>query len=80
MLYYPRTKPHGGGPGLKAIKKDSDVAPTYYKINRNLIERSKTQFKFYKTPNKNIFEQYIKCKEFVPGVGKYEKLEPGLKL
>ena len=39
-LYYPRTKVHGGGPGLKAIKKDTDLAPGFYKVNLGLTERS----------------------------------------
>lgn len=40
MTYYPLTKPEGGGPGLKAIKQDQNVAPGYYKVKRNLVERS----------------------------------------
>lgn len=56
------------------------MAPTYYKLNRKLTEPKSSAFKFYKTKNQNCFEQYIKHKEYVPGPGKYDKLEPGLKL
>jgi len=80
MLYYPRTKPEGGGPGLKAIKKDSDVAPGFYKVKRGLVERSTHQFKFFNSKNKNCFESYIKAKETVPGVGKYKDIDRGLAL
>ena len=38
-LYYPRSKESGGGPGLKGIKNDQLGGPSYYKVNRQLIER-----------------------------------------
>ena len=80
MLYYPRTKPEGGGPGLKGIKKDSDIAPGFYKVKRSLVERSTHAFKFFNHKNKNCFDEYIRKKEFVPGVGKYKDIERGLRL
>ncbi len=30
VLFFPRTKPEGGGPGLKGIKKDKDLGPGFY--------------------------------------------------
>mmetsp|Transcript_634 Transcript_634/g.1012 ORF Transcript_634/g.1012 Transcript_634/m.1012 type:complete len:95 (-) Transcript_634:318-602(-) len=80
MLYYPRTKPDGGGPGLKSIKKSSDMAPGYYKVKRTLTERKSHHFKFANKKNQNCFEQYIKSKEFVPGVGKYKEIDKGIAL
>lgn len=34
MLMYPRTKTEGGGPGLKAIKRDRDGGPGFYKVDQ----------------------------------------------
>ena len=61
-MYYPRTKADGGGPGLKGIKKDSDVAPGYYKINRDMTEKRGSSVKFTNTPNKNFVERYVKAR------------------
>jgi len=38
--YYPRSKPEGGGPGIKAIKQTENLAPGYYKVKRTSVERS----------------------------------------
>lgn len=80
MLYYPRTKKDGGGPGLKGIKKDSDISPCYYKIDRKLTEKSKRQFEFSKSKNVNFFETYVRNHAYMPGVGKYKEIDKGLNL
>jgi len=80
VLYYPRTKPEGGGPGLKGIKRDTDMSPCYYKVNRKLTERSQRQFEFSKSRNQNYIERYVRSHTFVPGVGKYKDVDKGLKL
>ena len=80
MLYYPRTKPEGGGPGLKGIKPDTDISPCFYRVNRKLTERSSTAHTWAKSKNKNFVEQYIKSHASVPGIGKYKDVEKGLKM
>ena len=69
VLYFPRTKPEGGGPGLHGIKRDQVVSPSYYKVDRRLTERSSRQSKFSATPNRNFIERYVAGKAFVPGAG-----------
>lgn len=78
--YFPRTKPDGGGPGLKGIKQDQNVAPGYYKVNHRLTETTVKSNKFTSTPNRNYIDRYVKSREFVPGVGKYKDVEKGLSL
>ena len=79
-MFYPRTKIDGGGPGLKGIKREQGLGPSDYKIERNLVEKKSTDFKFQKTVNKNFFAQYISSKAYVPGMGKYKDIERGLAL
>jgi len=78
--FYPRTKVEGGGPGLKGIKKDTDISPCFYKVNRKPTEKSTRQFKFGASKNKNFVEQYVTSRNYVPGVGKYLSIDKGLAL
>lgn len=77
---YPRTKPEGGGPGLKGIKKDKEGGPGYYKLDYKRVERRSLNFKFGNAENKNFIAKYVKSKENVPGVGRYKEIEAGIKL
>ena len=79
-MYFPRSKPLGGGPGLHGIKKDQNVAPGYYQVSHRLTERSSRMNKFSGATNKNYIANYVKSRDYVPGVGKYKDIEKGLKL
>ena len=46
MLYYPRTKPEGSGPGLKRLEKDKTCGPGQYTVNYALTDKTTRIAKF----------------------------------
>jgi len=55
-LYFPRTKEHGSGPGLKRLEKDKSLAPGQYTVKYDLLDKTGFSGAFTKSKNVNFIE------------------------
>lgn len=56
VLYIPRTKESGSGPGLKRLEKDKKCGPGQYTIKYSLIDKVSFSGAFSKSKNVNFLE------------------------